>query len=886
MKKITLKGTLFLAASALALTSVVSCSDYTEFTENEIKRDLYNKQYDEEFVKMFGEPAEGHDWGMKLLDPVGCYGGTLTTRATEDNVNTSRNQWCDRETSGKYKTYDGVLINTIKVPGWPNFDGFYYGNRGTSAFEGAYKHDQIFTNDYINIQPCGDVTDYEINYVSTWFRTHKNPISTPLHLTDFFIQNISQDNDQLWYNNAIDLGKTRMEQGLPGYPKSNQIGPDGRERSIWWNGDNADYVNDVVKPNTNDRKDVGTDIQVSHQDGHLNSNERLNYSVDYLHFGAMDRDALVQKQGLGNGWTHVNNFNNNNSNFDPEKTEAREFREIKFVHSAGTEDFACRSSMDNTNTWINNWVLVHLEWEEPGADGVVRPREGYYLGFDFSGNTNDTKIEADGFYSNWIVKISPAYFAKSENTGRVMCEDLGGNFDFDFNDIVFDVAYDGSKKQAVICLMASGGTLPIVAGHDTRYEAHFMLGEENVARPVNVDAPSGTKREVAVYRIDATAYMTDSKLDISKIPILVKYRGEDSYTNTTDPVTEYGKTEMTDQEYESQYGKPNKPLTYPTGKQIPRKFVTAIGVDWMKELKCIDDGYQKFKLWVKTPTYSYEDLDVSDSETGQGTGGKVTLYWYDDRTQVASIYNGPKDPVINTTNPSLNPVLWQSLKTYKLLDSGSASTGNSVANFEMKNFAVDYITIASYPSTGDNSIIDQIKSKELSQPVTFAYITKAPESVGQNGVHAMIFPIWLFEETENNETKKVPYFVQRDGTKIKITEDILKASASYRTATWQSNFVRSGVGGSITPTAEQMKNLGQGVDVDEKYTFVSKYGYTKGDLYVTPSGESTPRYCDYVAFYVLEDITDNPYASAVWTNEAGTMGNEGIVKKYECYVIF
>lgn len=870
MKKMNLKRNLALATSAFALSAAfVGCTDYNTFTEEEIKRDIYNKHYDEEFVKVFGEPAEDHDWGMKLLAPAGCYGTGVNTRAgaTSDNVNVNRNQWCERDNSG-YKTADHVLANTIKVPGWPNFDGYYYGNNGSSTYGGKYTHDYVFGSEGLQVQPCGDVTDYEINYVSTWFRTHQNPASIKLHLTDFFIQNISQDNDQLHYYNAKDLGGTTMEQGLPGgYPKSSaQTGPDDNPRSIWWNGDNAKYVNDVVEPGTNTRRTgVGSEIKVQHTEGHLNSNESLNYSVDYLHFKSMTGNDFAVGFTPDEGWTHINNFNYGNSNFDPEDVKDRGFREIKFVHSSGTEDFACRSSMAAQNSWIHDWVLVHLEWEEDG-----KQRDGYYLGFDFSNTTGDTKIEADGFYSNWIVKITPAFFAKSENTGRVMCEDLGGNYDFDFNDIVFDVAYDASKTQAVICLMAAGGTLPIVAGHNTRYEAHFMLGEENVEKPVNVDAPTGTKRDVAVYRIDATDYLTAGSLDISKIPILVKYKGESGYTNTTDPVKQFGNSALTDEEYNSQYGKPNNPLTTPTGKQIPRKFVTAIGVDWMKELQCIDEGYQKFKQWVKLPTYTYE-VDLTDKD-GNATVGKATLHWYDDRTKSALLYDGPKDPQINSSDPGVNPVKWESLKTLKLADN----------TLSLQNYAVDYITIASYSETGDNSIIAQIKNKENNEPVTFAYIVKAPagekDAVAQSQVHAMIIPIWLFEENG----VQVPYYVKPDGEKIQITETILRAEKSYRVATWQSNFVRSGVDGATTPATDK----GQGVDNEGNYTFVSKYGYTKGDLYVQPNGEDAPRYCDYVAFYVLEDINSNPYSTAVWTAAAGTMGNAGTVKKYECYVIF
>lgn len=858
MNKTMVKRTLALVVSAIATsTAFVGCTDYSEFSESEISRDLYQKQFDEEFIRNFGEPAKGHNWGMTLLDPINFNVG-LATRAdaTENNVNVNRNQWCERDNNG-YKDADYVLANNIKIPGWPNFDGYYYGNNGSSTFGGVYKHDYIFGNNQgYQIQPCGDVTEYEINYVSTWFRTHKNPVSEPLHLTDFFIQNISQDNDQLVYEHAIDLDGKRMEQGLPGYPKENQTGTDGNSRSKWWNGDNARYANDVIVAGTETTRQqgIGDDIKVSKKSGHGNSNENLNYSVDYLHFKSMDGNDYYQGFTPNEGWTHINNFNRGNSNFDPENVVDKGFREIKYVHSSGTEDFACRSSMADRNSWIHDWVLVHLEWEEEGIK-----RDGYYLAFDFSNETGDTRIEADGFYSNWIVKITPAYFAKSSNAARVMSEDLGGGFDFDYNDIVFDVAHDESKHEAVICLMAAGGTLPIVAGNNTKYEAHYMLGQSSTEVPVNVDAPNGAKHEVAIYRIPDEGLLTDNKLDISKIPVIVKYKGESGWSDPDDEA-EIGKEAWTEQ----QYGTPSKKA--PEGKQTPRRFATAIGVNWMKELQFINDGYQKFIEWVKNPNYSYEDLDVSNSQ-GQGTGATVTLYWYDDTSNDNKIYDGPKDPVINSSDPSVNPVKWESLKTYKL---------SSDVTFTLKDKAVDYITIASYPETDPNAIITKLKKKSDNEPVTFAYITKAPKSIGKEGVHGMVFPIWIIGGK--------PYYVRPDGNKIEITQTSISKLDNYRTAVWQSNFVRSGVNGTELPA--EGSNLGQGVDKDGNYTFVSKYGYTKADLYVDVDNNGTRKYCDYIAFYVYENIDSNPYSTAAWTDAQGTVGNAGDVKKYEVYVIF
>ena len=91
---------------------------------------------------------------------------------------------------------------------------------------------------------------------------------------------------------------------------------------------------------------------------------------------------------------------------------------------------------------------------------------------------------ADGYYSDWIVTLTEAQKYDTPNppdnppytppTGfvcRIIAEDLtvGENSDFDFNDVVFDVFSDGK-----ILVRACGGTLPLtVAGQ----EVHGLFGQ-------------------------------------------------------------------------------------------------------------------------------------------------------------------------------------------------------------------------------------------------------------------------------------------------------------------------------------------------------------------------------------------------------------------------
>lgn len=83
-------------------------------------------------------------------------------------------------------------------------------------------------------------------------------------------------------------------------------------------------------------------------------------------------------------YTHVNNFNNGQCNNGA-------------THNATlmTEGFkAARAHDSYGNTWVDDWHLYY--WNG-----------NYYLGLDYKMTKDDGKIEPDGIYDDWIVKILP-----------------------------------------------------------------------------------------------------------------------------------------------------------------------------------------------------------------------------------------------------------------------------------------------------------------------------------------------------------------------------------------------------------------------------------------------------------------------------------------------
>lgn len=476
---------LALAAAALC---AFSCTDFDNgFSYVEYK-------YEQAFVDRFGDIDPNQNWGFGEMPVVRSY---LSTRAgsgngTSDNVDVNTNMWTERESD--LITYKSDrLIHSVTIPGWPNFDGQYYSTTGTTLGTVTPTLSALSNSD----KAAGDLTEYEIKYVTEFFQTHdkvqiKN-YETKLHLTDFFVQNVSCDADR-----------------------------------------------------TGDHKSAGTAIKTK-------GSETIGYNLDYLHFkpeGAAEYPFVEGTNGT-NAWTHINEFNaGSTNNFYVEANvgdggtypnPTTDVRVIHYVHSSGTEDFACRASFgtgaDANYSWIHDWVLVRLTWKEEGID-----REGYYLAFDYSAEKEGTKITPDGYYSNWIIKITPAYPASTPpsdettvevppTTRRILCEDLGNNYDFDFNDVVFDVQYEKVAENnytAIVTLQAAGGTLPLYVGaHTPSREVHYLFGldkkvpvnagEKTISRPVAIfrinNLPNTNPRNIPVY-VDNPAGLSAANIDV------------------------------------------------------------------------------------------------------------------------------------------------------------------------------------------------------------------------------------------------------------------------------------------------------------------------------------------------------------------------------------
>lgn len=224
----------------------------------------------------------------------------------------------------------------------------------------------------------------------------------------------------------------------------------------------------------------------------------------------------------------------------------------------------------------------------------------------------------DHDYNDIVLTISPRPVTKAYNaiSYRVMCEDLGGTFDWDFNDVVFDVLYtDGRpstdyKATIEYKLQAIGGTLPIYMGYDEnsngqytnltfngKEELHEMTGltkdNKDLYTPVNVACTlyhTETKDPIVLKTVtlDREKY-SDGQLDIRNYVHKIKIVAKQKNGNTST-------------------------VTFPKfqGDATPQCFMTSTGTPWADELQPITEKYPKFKPWVEgfnpAPNWWEEDM--------------------------------------------------------------------------------------------------------------------------------------------------------------------------------------------------------------------------------------------------------------------------------------
>ena len=518
--------------------------------------------------------------------------------------------------------------------------------------------------------------------VRRWFQQHKNPHGEAINYTTFFVQDV-------YKGGTNTTGSLSTEE----YTAANGDTFIGSNQMDWLTaGSNNDHINNYNNGQCSTNSTVwdGVTYQEGWPKEDQSQAENWNHIVYHSDEIMLMVDSKTDCFGFTNSRQGKQQYNDQYviipgdliQLWDKSTTVNGESSDVSGMWFVGL-DHGWGSTVDS-----NGYLATEVEEGTEGAFQV--PNEGPYKGkWVIDG-------AADGYYSDWIVRITPGILGgeitipidQGEETedkitikttklkykltqlveqGRVFCEDLGkiSRNDLDFNDVVFDAyvtktqtytviqvteddvplpeetVWDEPTYSTEIVLLAAGGTLPLTLAGS--YDVHDVLGHNPYTTIINTiaDKENGTYGNVtADPDPDPVQLGTDfTYKSIVEIPIKVQY----SDGSTLELKAEQG--------------------------WAPHKILVPIGTKWCREREDIADAYPDFKSYVGTsakfwegrkddsklfyhPKDTYTERSMEPVTEYLGSEGPVTTYRSKGETITVGGYQG--EDVLSRRNLKFN----------------------------------------------------------------------------------------------------------------------------------------------------------------------------------------------------------------------------------------
>lgn len=184
----------------------------------------------------------------------------------------------------------------------------------------------------------------------------------------------------------------------------------------------------------------------------------------------------------------------------------------------------------------------------------------------------------------------------------VACEDLGGTFDWDFNDVVYAIEHVSGQQKAKLKLLAAGGTLPVKISYDDnvikfngKEDLHEAFGVDQKT-PVNVGGYSASPVYSEEFTVGADAFSMSTHASAFKIHV-----------------------EYPDGSLGAQIGVPDR-----NAGQEPQAFLVADpNWQWPNEKVSITSVYPQFTEWVANLNTNWCGSVWGDEGNGTPTTGNV-----------------------------------------------------------------------------------------------------------------------------------------------------------------------------------------------------------------------------------------------------------------------
>lgn len=427
------------------------------------------------------------------------------------------------------------------------------------------------------------------------------------------------------------------------------------------------------------------------------------------------------------------------------------------TYQARQDQIACtRSSINQQKYSINKDVQFA---------GVLQVGGVTYLGFEdaLSMDNDYTTDKPNEFYDiNDIVFTVTGGYTIEDHEDKIeqamsyviAYEDLGGSFDFDFNDIVLKATHVAGRNTATLTVLAAGGTLPVAISYDGNIVCSDVHAEFGEATTTVINAMPGQHSQYGTRAFTITGIDDSTNpFALSKISITVtRGDGEISeihspqyYTSSIpDEAHQVGATEDTSIPYAILIANPNWDWC---DENI--SIATQDGfVDWVADASQYA-WYQQGNTWGVSNDVPSNEITISGttvyqkiaaSQFSECTYGATVTFTISDFTANGDLsfytaYSGVEGASTSTaleSQPSIS--VTSSSETTVTLDLSAhceAFTSGLIVVYDNSKFKVSAISVtpAEAPSYGEQiTFADDAKSgtipaTKFSEEITSATIT-------------------------------------------------------------------------------------------------------------------------------------------------------------------
>ena len=544
--------------AAIAISAAfTSCSKgeelYDQGAIDQMATESITKTYNDAFIKVFGQPSPNQDWGFGKSASTRANSGE-TVPQTEAYHNMNHNEWADPDKEfGGYTVPDPLTEQqkavvaayfqsvpnlTYSDPQWRHFfvQQVYKGGKvdagkvrntteGITAANGT-KYDSgnmnllsvgrnnIHINDF-NAGSCStsDVLD---NGQHVGGSSHPDQITLMVNIDDTSCFGYHETGSSTQHNNKAALVSWQTIRDW-----ANANGLNGDCLADNWNRSFLGFDLAIKEGAQAYATDEAGNVQYA---DYSQAPESPKYAWDgekvieiadpnkYWPIEYYDDYKTIKKGGESIGWLTTNeNFYVAADKVTLSQTISLNRAQLNTM--SGIQNCVVLKEVMDGNDWYQA-VLNLPKIQQLVNDG--------YLPVKDNSLTEWVKVgKSDGYFSDWIVTLTKAE-RKNPPHNYTICvigedltvggsdeEDLGA--DFDFNDVVFDVALESNETW--VRLKAAGGTLPLTIDG---IEIHGKFG---VATNVMVNTGAGPNKEYVEFKLNNV--YTDAK----NIPVFVTKGG-------------------------------------------------------------------------------------------------------------------------------------------------------------------------------------------------------------------------------------------------------------------------------------------------------------------------------------------------------------------------